>query len=383
MSVKAGEIAQRLRDTALRDFGAPLDGGSRSSSFQVTLSPKSAPVPVLLRYALELVGLRANGRGEKVAWWVNFSYKERHFELAHEKFGVRLRVEAGDDDEDAAGVVLKEVERKLGSAVRIVEPLLADQASDGLRRGDVTVVNQSYQLRHAYNYFRARALNPALIEDKSEVVAGEWGTGYTFTSGRNIMNMHAFHDLVAAMTAFLSAIEHDLVLALAFTNFNPTEDSLQEHIGSRWAEKWSRIFGTDDVRSMQLRERLKGVVERWRNPYSHGGFEKGHGATIYVHTPGLGALPVALTGVRDSPLFSFFPASETEIGDVFDLFDEIDEHFRRAAPFAAQWIESRLDVRFDEAFRKRATRASTDTERFERLIDTVGYAEDRAVNMDW
>jgi hypothetical protein len=39
--------------------------------------------------------------------------------------------------------------------------------------------------------------------------------------------------------------------------------------------------------------RLTAVVERWRNPYSHGGFEKGHGATVYLHAPGVGAVPIA------------------------------------------------------------------------------------------
>ena len=30
----------------------------------------------------------------------------------------------------------------------------------------------------------------------------------------------------------------------------------------------------------------------WRNPYSHDGFEKGYGATIYLHPPRVRAVPL-------------------------------------------------------------------------------------------
>lgn len=122
----------------------------------------------------------------------------------------------------------------------------------------------------------------------------------------------------------MSLLEHHLVLALAFCDFDPGADNLTDVIGSRWGEKWYRILGKKEGEGL-YRQRLLDVVERWRNPYSHGGFEKGHGATIWLHTPGVNAaLPVGLTKVRDSPLFSFAPGGESTIAEVFALFDEID-----------------------------------------------------------
>ncbi len=50
-------------------------------------------------------------------------------------------------------------------------------------------------------------------------------------------------------------------------------------------DKFDRLLGKDGD-SGRYGQRLTDVVERWRNPYSHGGFEKDHGATIYLHTPG-------------------------------------------------------------------------------------------------
>jgi hypothetical protein len=106
---------------------------------------------VLLRYALTLIGIRHDGPGEKVAWWVTFTYKGYPCELAHQKFGLRLRI-GGDLTEDQAGDLLTEILKKLGSAVKTVEGLLAETASDTLNAGNVTVVNQHRQLRRAYDY---------------------------------------------------------------------------------------------------------------------------------------------------------------------------------------------------------------------------------------
>lgn len=146
--------------------------------------------------------------------------------------------------------------------------------------------------------------------------------------------------LVAAISAFLSSLEHDLVLALPFLNFDPTADDLTKIIGDRWAEKWRRVIGHSDPEAVRLGARLAEVVERWRNPYSHGGFEKGHGATVYLHA-GIGALPVGLSNIRDSPLFSYHSVSETDIEGVFALFDEIDTYLAKTVPHAMEWITSR------------------------------------------
>ena len=41
----------------------------------MTLAPDEAPVPSLLKYALTLIGLKVYGPGEKVARFVNFTYR--------------------------------------------------------------------------------------------------------------------------------------------------------------------------------------------------------------------------------------------------------------------------------------------------------------------
>ena len=386
VTARENATGQRLSKTSLRHFGPPIPHEDRDysqPSYLVTLSRDEAPVPVLLRYALTLIGISHYGPSEKVEWWTTFTYKGYPCELAHQKFGVRLRI-GGTAAEEEASTLLAEVRKKLRSAVRSVEKLLAETAGDTLNAGKVTVKNQNRGLRHAYNYFRERATNPDFVEDvhESGTFAGG-GSWSSFRSGKEVMAMHAFHDLVAAISAFQSCLEHDLVLALPFLDFDPAKDDLTAIIGGRWGEKWGRVVGHSDRDAVRLRERLTGVVERWRNPYSHGGFEKGYAATVYLHTPGLGALPIGLSSIRDSPTFSFRAASDTDIKGVFALFDEIDEYLRRRFPHAMHWIDSGLAVQFDAAFRAEVDSCLKADGTLEPLIDQHMYLEDMIANMDY
>lgn len=385
MSTPEEAAGARLSKTSLRDFGPPKPHEQRDyglRSYVVRLPPREAPIPVLLRHALTLIGIPHSGPGEKVAWWVTFTYKGYPCELAHQKSGLSLRVGSGLS-EGQADVLLAEMRKKLASAVKAVEGLLAETANDTLNAGNVTVVNQHLHLRRAYEYFRERAANPDVVEDVVESGAGEFSTWSSFLLGKNVMARHAFHDLVAAISAFVSSLEHGLVLALPFLDFDPTTDDLTQIIGARWGEKWRRVVGHSDPKATQLRQQLADVVERWRNTYSHGGFEKGHDATIYLHTPGLGALPVGLSGVRDSPLFSFHAASEADIEGVFALFDEIDAYLAKTFPHALAWIESGLDVRFDIEFRAQVGSHIESDGGVQELIEAHAYGEDRIANMDF
>ncbi|WP_066303496.1 hypothetical protein [Arthrobacter luteolus] len=334
---------------------------------------------------MRLAGFQIGGPREKVEWWALFAYKGVGASLAHEKFGLRLYIPA-DLTEDEDKKLLTEIQTQLRAATRVVEKDLLAAAPQMLGDGRAIVVNQHLSLDRAYSYFRSRALDPVVVEDTSiEYGEGELPEGlaraWTFQSGKIEMQLNAFHDMIAAITAYLSRLEHDLVLALAFSNFDPGVDNLTSFIGSRWGEKFDRVLRQVNG-GTQYRSRLTAVVERWRNPYSHGGFEKGHAATIYLQAPDIGAIPVGLTKVRDSPRFSFLPGSESTIEEVFNLFDKIDSWMRSELPEAMQWISSGLDVRFDSDFRALVDEARERNE-FEEL---VGYFEHRQAivdNMDY
>lgn len=137
-----------------------------------------------------------------------------------------------------------------------------------------------------------------------------------------------------------------------------------------------------DTQAVRYRERLTQVVEHWRNPYSHGGFEKGHDATIWLHTPGVGALPVGLTRLRTSPLFSLMPAGETAKSEVFELFDEIDAWLESELSEAMQWIHSGLDVQFDLGFGEMFALARAEGD-FKGFLEYHEYRQAMVDNMDY
>lgn len=380
------EAGERLKRTALRDFGpVPKNHERGGTSYKLTLSRGDAPVPSLFKYALTLIGLQARGPDEKVAWWVNFTYRGESCSLAHQKFGLRLYLHTEAPEEEARKTQVKIV-KQLRSSMRTVEKLILDAAPELLGKGHATVLNQHSSLRRAYEYFRERAVDPAHVEDERIVHEPVEGAliqlGFSFTSGKTQMQLNAFHDMIAAITAYLSLLEHDLVLALAFSDFDPNSDDLTAVIGSRWGEKFDRVLGTEGAAAL-YRQRLTEVVERWRNPYSHGGFEKGHGATIYLHTPGVNAaIPIGLTRVRSSPMFSFIPATETHINEVFELFDELDGWLKSELPEATKWIESEMDVRFDEIFRSLLDQAREEDD-FAGLLNFFEHRQATIDNMDY
>ncbi len=225
------EAGEHLRRTALRDFGRVTEDAKRvGTTYKLTLSPDDAPVPALLKYALTLIGLEAYGPGEKVAWWVNFTYRGDWCELAHQKFGLRLYLRT-ERSEDEARKTQVQIVKQLRSSVRTVERLILNAAPELLGKGHATVVNQHLSLRRAYEYFRERAVDPILVEDERKTIEAVPGSllmeGYSFRSGNFQMRMNAFHDMIAAISAYLSLLEHDLVLALAFCDFDRTRTTSQ------------------------------------------------------------------------------------------------------------------------------------------------------------
>lgn len=90
-----------------------------------------------------------------------------------------------------------------------------------------------------------------------------------------------------------------------------------------------------------------------------------------------------MSSILDSPLFSFYPVSETDIAEVFELFDEIDAYLVRKLPHAMEWIESGLDVRFDADFISQVFSSLNEYGDLKKLIEIYAYRQDVINNMDY
>jgi len=197
--------------------------------------------------------------------------------------------------------------------------------------------------------------------------------------------IEGFYNLVAMVAAYMSLLEHVLVLALPFGPPDAWETGrLTGFIGARWGEKFKSSFDVvADPVAKRHYDALVEISETWRNTYGHGGFDKGH-ATLHFHTPGVGALPATLVAVRDSPHFRFIPAEFSDYDSICAVFDAIDKWLRSvsAAP-AMRWIESGLDVQFDENFRSELAETLATPDGLDNMIGRHSRAWERAVNMEW
>lgn len=372
------ETAKHLASTCLRDFepAGPKPEFWRPIQFKVL--PGEWPVPALVRYALLLVGLNDLGRREKTAFYMPFKFQGMTCAVSLEKFGMRVYVE---HESAAEGPEIWQVRQsivdKIASAVRVIESrILRPFSQQQVRLGNVTIVNQYRSLRHSYEYFREGA-RLAFAGEGRNPKSSPGGGLFIFAD-----KTEGFYNLVAALNAYMSMLEHILVLSLPFIDFDPSAESLTDFIGKRWGEKYVRVLGKTGPQAAKHRESLVRLTETWRNTYSHGGFDKQH-ATMHFHTPGVGAIPAAFSDVRDSPHFQFVPAEFADFTEAMVLLDAVDAWLKSGPTSdAMEWIEAGLDVQFDQRFRNEMADA-INTGKMVDLIEFHAQLWDRNANMDW
>lgn len=341
--------------------------------------PEDVPVPRVLLFLLtEVMGLEDRGSNEKTAWEVDFEYQGVLVTLAHRKFGVRLEIWNGDPNDIDAANLGQSLIRKLQKAVKILDKVLAPIAVGQIRSGQLTIGNRYHQLRGHYEYFRE-------VVDECLMGRGRW-----FVDGRAndrlfAREQEAFMNLTASVHAYFSWLEHVLVLALPFVDFDPAKDDLSEIIGSGWRDKYKRLFEVAvDPRANRLLDRLIQLSERIRNPWSHGAFDKSDGL-LYVHMPTIGAVPTSVSEYGKNIHFTGVMGANVDFADVWKLLDETDD-FLESSPrtsFGVRYAASGLQVMFDARSRaayKTAMRSAND---FEEFVIRQGEMEDMLTNMDW
>jgi hypothetical protein len=379
----------------LRDFASNNEdrqGFARSPrlSRRYEISSEQMPVPLLISMAIKLLlGCENLGRTEKLNWEYPFLFRGVQCSISFEKFGLRLYVEERPEgrEVDEAGVL--EIQKKLSAASRMMEKnLLSLLCKEAVTAGKVTIPNLYYKLRHMYEYFRNLAEAAYAGEGALAQRAEESGKG-TLLAGSLTKFMairrEGLYATLAMVNSYFSLLEHLLVLSLPSTDFDPSKESFADFIGLRLFDKYDRALrGTNAVKVQQLREKLLKIAETWRNPYSHGGFDKMHHA-LGFQLEGVGVLPIGLSAIGRHPEFHVFPEKDQGFDELCSIFDEIDE-FLALGPLSAsmKWIEAGLDVPLDSnslSYFRRAASASPDE--LESYITTMSEQVDLMANMDF
>ncbi|PZV18097.1 MAG: hypothetical protein DCF22_02300 [Leptolyngbya sp.] len=369
--ISAYEIIRReLKDFACTDPNAP-DLVWDVESWCIPVESHHFPAPSLVPFVLNKVcGFSFGNPGDKTHWVVPFKYQSVPCAISLEKSGIFLYVSEEQKNYVNPSVIIDKLRKAIKEAER---KILAKIAREQVDTANITVVNQFNHFQSTYAYFRQRAAASyklGKIKNSTDIRAWENLSLYFRANSEGSCNSLAMID------TFFSRLEHFFVLALAFSSFDREGDRISTFVGSVWSEKWKRVLPLTNGKSQYFYTKLVEVKEKYRNTFAHGGFEK-KGASFYFHLPEIGAIPVSMSGFRDSVHFGLFPIGEDVYQDICGLLDDFDSWLKdEALPIAWQFAESSLNLRFDQEYINQLHAVSDTKEAFKVWLERERYHED-------
>lgn len=365
----------------LKGFAAePTQDWSEARGTVFEPGPAAVPAPPLVLIALHhVMGFKVEGPFEKVRWSISCAFAGRRVYFEWRKFGFTVMHQHDSDD-------VKMMMGRLTKGVRLIDKYLQDFAKLQCDSGNVTLGNDFYRMDGRYRFFREKA-NEAYVRPDEPMKPTRWdesgrpiGWSMKYRQGER----EGFYYTVAMLDAYFSRLEHLLVLLLPFTKFTAASGALLKFIGTNWDGKFKTVVDivTDPV-VKGLYDRLKAAKERFRNPLSHGGFEKDR-ASLHFHLPGVGVLPAALTGYADTLQFEFLPVDHGDHKELCALFDELDAYFENGPTrLGFKYVNAGLDVAFDAKTMREYADACVSEEELEHSIRYWSATAERHANMDY
>ncbi len=383
---------QKLRlmkalDYCLKEFDADkgaLTKGSAWDGKRIEVKQDQLPLSSLVFICLVMFkGYGYWGKGEKLLWTIPFKYKSYPLLLSHRKFGLQILSNYGTTPPQA---LVKEMLKQLNKAIRITQKLVQPYADQQVKAGNVTIVNSYHKLNMMYRFFRRKAKERFRRAGRApaSLVPGESGLIAPLLNWRVKHEHEGAYYATAMIDAFFSRLEHVLVIILPFVGFDPVRDDLVAFISSGWKDKFKRIFDVKHNRlAKSLYDQLDSIRERYRNPVTHGYFEKA-GASLYFHVPGLYAVPVRLSKFREGLHYSFFPITEASLDELCCVFDKTDTLFKSGAPGKGfLFARSGLNIAFDVNSVAEIHKACSSNKSLKEYIELRAYWDTIAINMDW
>ncbi|MCL5258785.1 MAG: hypothetical protein M1314_03475 [Firmicutes bacterium] len=275
--------------------------------------------------------------------------------------------------------------RRLQMGVAFVERELQPLATDAARSGHVALANRFGAFDLRYHFFRAEADGKFGVplqradEDPSILRLSEVIGNYT-TAERSGSYLSG-----AMIDVFFSRLEHMTVLMLPFLGFDASSGELLKLIRSDWDEKYKAVLDISaDKETIRLYDELKKVKECFRNPLSHGGFEKGWWS-LYLFLPRAGTIPGSFTDIAKSMQFNYLTIAKETHAEICALFNAVDAHLG-ATPgraYALEYVRSELNVGFDEPEAKRYQAAMSSRSDWDEFLQRKSYLHDQHANMDY
>lgn len=389
-----GAKAQRVKRAANGIVPIPRDRVSGETVKRVArafdLSTTEFPLPIVLHAVLMVLGCHDRGRWEKTAWEIPFDFESQQCLIADRKLGLRLHVwflpELSESAQDA---FVSKLILLLARAIAAAETdILYPEIEKAISGGELVLRNLAGSLRSQYSYFREGArlsyagegrlapnnATPGADDRAVSDMIRDWNKSMLAESEGSI-------NAVAMVSSFFSYLEHYTSLALPFSTKDLSKLDLTRFLGDRWSAKFKAVVDvTRDRTSKRLYDQLVAVAEIYRNPMTHGGWDK-RGATAGVKLPAIGYLPLLLSGIEGTPSFKVVAVNEVTFSELCSLFDEVEDLL--TGPLlgnASLWIKAGLDVYFDDSDRASYLGPADELEKY---AEARGELMDRQVNMDW
>ncbi len=326
------------------------------------------PLPSLVLFSLtRLLNLKAEGRGEKIAWSLDATFCDLPFQLAERKSGFQIVVPKGTAEETLIQLV-----QLLRKAAALAIRSLEDFAKRQVEAGDVTIPSQLPFFEGSYMFFRQQATKRfresatdiyALFDPK--VREGGYCAG-------------------AMLNAYFSRLEHLLLLVLPFANFEPSGGALRDYAQKRWQDKLTTIIDlAQDQTAKKFRDTLGRIASTFRNPISHGGHDK-KDTIFHFRVPGFSYLPAHLDTGRITFERFVTPITKAEFEMLCETLDECDALLEQTT-LAAGFKFARVceHVSFSAEFQDQCRKAARSPEALESFIDDHHFIVDMDANMDW
>lgn len=309
------------------------------------------------------------GKGEKIAWTIPVQFHNELFLLSHRKLGFEI---ATDCNQDA---ISDEFVRRLLNACEIGDHLLEPFVRSQVQSGHVLIPNQYHNHRNRYLFFRTQATS---MFTSPPPKLGEIGEGHNWDP--YLPTRQGFYYAQAMLDAYFNYLEHVMVLLLVFEQL-PTD--LSNFISANWTAKFKTIFKLKSNPAMMRQyDALRKIKERFRNTFSHGGFERDE-QSLFFSVPGFGYVPLTLSRFENSVHFSLFPIDNSSYQNVCNIIDAFESEVDRDALMKRKFevIKAGLDIRWADKNGYEAA-VQSDEELLE-FIEHESYIWATNANMDW
>lgn len=380
------QVLRERLDLKLKDFSPDDEANKHWTDFNAGkpagIKPESRPAPyIVFIIFVYLKKYSFGGKWEKVAWEIPIKYKGVPMMLTHRKFGFKILTFSGSESDEA---LAQEAIYKINKAIPVAEKLMEPAIKEQVDAGAITLSNEYHELRSRYEYFREQSEYYLSEDSKEEIDIRSFDDHIAALNAIRKSQNKASNYAIAMIDAYFSLLEHILVMIKPFITVSEKESNLSEFIGLNWGDKYKILF---DIASGGIEkswfDKLTTIKETYRNPFAHGNFQKG-GASLNVHMPHLGAIPMLLTKGNSEVHFSFSKFDEPQLNEVCGVFDEFDSFLKSGrAKYGMIYLESGTDVVFDVDTKKMYLDAMVSEEDFTQFVDHMGQRFDDAANMDW